>query len=103
MMDRFRTLQQRVPAIGDVRGLGAMVGVEFVEHGDPSCPATELVKRIKAGCLEQGLLTISAGPHSNVVRILCPLVITDEQLERGLDIIEEETLKAVGAAVTAGY
>jgi 4-aminobutyrate aminotransferase / (S)-3-amino-2-methylpropionate transaminase / 5-aminovalerate transaminase len=47
-------------------------------------------------CAERGLVLLSAGTHKNVLRILSPLVITDQQLEQGLDILEEETLKACG-------
>jgi 4-aminobutyrate aminotransferase/(S)-3-amino-2-methylpropionate transaminase len=93
MMERFRALQRRVTAIGDVRGLGAMIGVEFVESGDPSRPATDLAKLIRRSCLERGLLLIGAGSHGNIIRVLCPLVITDEQLERALTIVEEETIR----------
>lgn len=91
---RFQALQARCPAIGDVRGLGAMIGVEFVEDGDPARPAGALVKEILAASLERGVLAIAAGTHGNVLRILSPLVIADEQLERGLGIVEDAVLAA---------
>jgi 4-aminobutyrate aminotransferase len=87
---RFQELQKKCPAIGDVRGLGAMIGMEFVENGDPHKPATKLVADIQKACLLRGLLLIAAGTYSNVIRVLSPLVITDEQLERGLNILAEE-------------
>jgi 4-aminobutyrate aminotransferase/(S)-3-amino-2-methylpropionate transaminase len=94
--ERFEGLRARCPLVGDVRGLGAMVAMELVEGGDPTRPATERTAKILAACVERGLLVISAGPHANVIRVLSPLVIPDEELERGLGILEEEVLR--GAA-----
>lgn len=91
---RFTALMERCPLIGDVRGLGAMVGVEFAEEGDPARPAGSFVKEVLAQALERGVLAISAGIHGNVIRVLSPLVITDEELVRGLEILEEEVLAA---------
>lgn len=90
---RFQELQKKCPAIGDVRGLGAMIGMEFVENGDPHKPATKLVADIQKASLHRGLLLIAAGTYSNVIRVLSPLVITDEQLERGLTILAEEIMR----------
>jgi 4-aminobutyrate aminotransferase/(S)-3-amino-2-methylpropionate transaminase len=91
---RFTALQARCPAIGDVRGLGAMIGMEFVEDGNPSRPLGALVKESLTAAVNRGVLAISAGTHGNIVRILSPLVITDEELDRGLTILEEEILAA---------
>ena len=91
---RFTALQARCPVIGDVRGVGAMIGVEFVEDGDPSQPAGWLVKEVQLAALERGVLMIAAGTHGNIIRILSPLVITDQDLGEGLDILEEEILAA---------
>ncbi len=91
VMDRFRGLQKLYPQwIGDVRGLGAMVGMEFVRNGDPHNPATEFVGEVIKGCVSRGLLLLSAGIYGNVIRFLGPIVITDELLDRGLDILAEE-------------
>ena len=87
--DRFESIASRVPAVTDVRGLGAMMAIEFGENGDASHPGTAMVKSIIAACYARGLLVISAGPHGNVIRILAPLVISDEQLITGLDILDE--------------
>lgn len=88
---RLHELQHRYPDfVGDVRGLGAMVGVEFVIDGDPHQPATELTSQILHGCLGRGLMVIGAGIYGNVIRFLAPLVITDEQLDRGMTILCEE-------------
>jgi 4-aminobutyrate aminotransferase/(S)-3-amino-2-methylpropionate transaminase len=94
--ERFQALQQRFPSwIGDVRGLGAMIAVELVTNGDVHQPATELVGEVLSGCVSRGLLIIGAGIYGNVIRFLAPLVISDEQLDRGLDIIEDEVAKGI--------
>jgi 4-aminobutyrate aminotransferase/(S)-3-amino-2-methylpropionate transaminase len=84
----FRALQKSVPLIADVRGLGAMCAIEFI-HPQTKQPATEFVAQLKKACYESGVIILSAGVHGNVIRFLTPLVITDEQLEEGLDIIGE--------------
>lgn len=105
---RFTALQSHCPVIGDVRGLGAMIGVECVDDGDPAQPAGGLVKEVLAAALARGVLALAAGTQGNVIRILSPLVITDEALDRGLTILAEELLAATsrrGAAhaVAAHY
>ena len=80
---------RKYPVVGDVRGLGAMVGMELVVDRKTKEPATALTKQLVDRCREKGLLMISAGTYSNIIRPLMPLVITDEQLERGLNIIGE--------------
>ena len=90
---RFLRLQEQVPAIGDVRGLGAMIAMELVHDQDPHRPDSELCHQLLAACFEEGLVLISAGTFKNIIRVLCPLVIPDEQLDRGLDIIEEQLLR----------
>jgi len=92
--DRFQALQRRCPALGDVRGLGAMIGIELVEDGDPTRPATAQVAAIIQACVARGVLIIAAGTHGNVIRLLSPLVIEPDQLSRGLDVVEEEILRA---------
>jgi 4-aminobutyrate aminotransferase/(S)-3-amino-2-methylpropionate transaminase len=84
----FSALQKSVPLIADVRGLGAMCAIEFI-HPQTKQPATEFVAQLKKACYESGVIILSAGVHGNVIRFLTPLVITDEQLEEGLDIIGE--------------
>ena len=92
---RAKGWQEDCPRIGDVRSDGAMVGIEFVEDRSTKAPATEYVAKLKAECLRNGLLLISAGTHSNVVRFLVPLVIDDKTLKQGLDIIER-SMQALG-------
>jgi 4-aminobutyrate aminotransferase/(S)-3-amino-2-methylpropionate transaminase len=95
--ERFTAMQQRFPQIGDVRGLGAMVGMELVTDPDTKEPATALTKAYRAKLFENGLLTIIAGTYDNVMRTLMPLTIEWETLERGLDIMEETLAEATVA------
>jgi len=83
-------------AVGDVRGIGAMIGIEFVKNGDPRQPDGDLCVAIVQSCAAQGLIVLNAGTYKNVIRILCPLVITDEQLHAGLDILVSEIKNNVG-------
>jgi len=89
VLERFKEFQKNHSLVGDVRGLGAMVGMELVVDRKTKEPATALTKQLISLCREKRLLMISAGTHSNIIRPLMPLVITDEQLERGLSIIED--------------
>lgn len=91
---RFEKLKAEFPQIGDVRGLGAMMAMEFVKNGDPRQPDGEICHQVISGCAEKGLVLLSAGTFKNVIRVLAPLVITDEQLHTGLDILESEIRKA---------
>jgi 4-aminobutyrate aminotransferase / (S)-3-amino-2-methylpropionate transaminase / 5-aminovalerate transaminase len=93
---RFKQLQTICPEIGDVRGMGAMNAIEFVKEGDSREPDGAICERILLGCAKRDLILITAGTFKNVLRILSPLVITDEQLEKGLNIMESEILKAAG-------
>ena len=89
VMRRFTEFYGHYPIVGDVRGLGAMVGMELVADRKTKEPAAAYTKRLIDFCREKGLLMISAGTYSNIIRPLMPLVITDEQLEQGLSIIED--------------
>lgn len=89
VLGRFKEFQKKYPFVGDVRGLGAMVGMELVVDRKTKGPATDLTGYLIELCREKGLLMVSAGIHSNIIRQWMPLVITDEQLEKGLSIIEE--------------
>jgi 4-aminobutyrate aminotransferase/(S)-3-amino-2-methylpropionate transaminase len=93
--NRFNKMKIEYSEIGDVRGLGAMMGIELVKNGDPHQPSADLCSAIIKNCLERGLILLNAGTYKNVIRILCPLVITDEQLNIGLDIIQEEFSKLI--------
>jgi 4-aminobutyrate aminotransferase/(S)-3-amino-2-methylpropionate transaminase len=90
---RYKEMQEKYLCIGDVRGLGAMIGIEFVKDQKTKEPATKLTADIVQECAQHGLLVESAGVYSNVIRFLAPLVITDEQLNAGLDIFEDAIKK----------
>ena len=86
---RFGILKEKFPAVGDVRGLGAMLAFELVKDGDPFKPDAALCKKLIGYCADHGLILINAGVNGNVIRILSPLVIEPDLLNKGLDIIEQ--------------
>ena len=94
--DRFNILKEKCGSVGDVRGLGAMQAIEFVINHDPAKPDSSICVKLTEACLKRGLILLSAGTHKNIIRILSPLTISDELLNKGLDIIEEELLKITG-------
>jgi 4-aminobutyrate aminotransferase/(S)-3-amino-2-methylpropionate transaminase len=73
--------------IGEVRGLGAMVGIEFVKDLETKEPYPEFVKKVVKKCHESGVIIITAGARGNIIRLLPPLVINDKQLNEALDVI----------------
>ena len=85
---RAQEWKTRFEIIGEVRGLGAMRAIELVKSRATREPAPEETKRISQYCYEHGLITITAGTYGNVIRLLVPLVITDEQMDEGLDVLE---------------
>ena len=85
---RARDWQRRWPLVGDVRGLGGMQAIELVQSQETKAPATEETKQITQYCYEHGLITITAGTYSNVIRVLVPLVAAKEQIDEGLDVLE---------------
>jgi 4-aminobutyrate aminotransferase/(S)-3-amino-2-methylpropionate transaminase len=93
---RMHAWQGRFDEIGDVRGLGAMVAIELVHDGESKDPAPELVAKVCEEALKNGLLLMSAGIYSNVVRVLVPLTISDAELEEALDVWEH----ALGRVLT---
>jgi 4-aminobutyrate aminotransferase/(S)-3-amino-2-methylpropionate transaminase len=86
---RMLEWQERFPAIGDVRGLGAMLAVEYVLDRETKLPAPEIASDVAEEAAKRGLLLLKAGVHSNCNRVLCPLVITDAELEEALGVWEE--------------
>ena len=85
---RAREWQRRWALIGDIRGLGGMQAIELVQSQDTKAPGSEETKKISQYCYEHGLITITAGSYSNVIRVLVPLVITNEQMDEALDVLE---------------
>ncbi len=88
VMKRYKEMMEKYEVIGDVRGLGAMIGIEFVKDKATKEPDPVLTKQIIIECANNGLLVEGAGTYNNVIRFLAPLVITKEQLLAGLDIFE---------------
>jgi 4-aminobutyrate aminotransferase/(S)-3-amino-2-methylpropionate transaminase len=88
ILTRFRAWRERHPLVGDVRGLGAMCAMELVRDRRTKEPATDEAAAVIKRCYEHGLVVLKAGDHDNVIRLLAPLVITDDQLDEGLEILE---------------
>jgi 4-aminobutyrate aminotransferase/(S)-3-amino-2-methylpropionate transaminase len=89
MRDRMLAWQERWPAIGEVRGLGAMLAIELVADPATRKPAKELARRVSGEALQRGLLLITCGVNGNCIRVLVPLVIGDAELEEALGVWEE--------------
>ena len=87
--------QERWPAIGDVRGLGAMLAMELVADPVTKEPAPELARNVIDAALERGVILLKAGVHANCIRTLCPLTIEDAVLDEALAAWED----ALGAAL----
>jgi 4-aminobutyrate aminotransferase/(S)-3-amino-2-methylpropionate transaminase len=92
----FRAWQAEYPAIGDVRGIGCMLGMEFVKDEKKS-PWPQLVSEIVQEAARRGLIVESAGTYGNVLRFLAPLVISDAQLEKGLEILKAAIASSLAA------
>ena len=87
--DRYNQWKDKYDVIGDVRSMGAMIGLEFVKDKKTKEPNGELVSAIVQECAKNGLMVENSGRWGQVIRFLAPLVITDEQLECGLNILEK--------------
>jgi 4-aminobutyrate aminotransferase/(S)-3-amino-2-methylpropionate transaminase len=86
---RFNAFHKEYEIIGEVRGMGPMLAMELVKDRETKEPATDEAKELVKFCYNRGLIILACGAYSNIIRTLMPLVITDEQLERGLIIMEE--------------
>jgi 4-aminobutyrate aminotransferase/(S)-3-amino-2-methylpropionate transaminase len=89
MRERMVSWQERFEHIGDVRGLGAMLALEFVRDRDSKAPYPELATAVVEAAAERGLLLLKSGIHSNCIRVLTPLVLTDGELDEALAVWEE--------------
>ncbi len=85
---RLMAWKENFPFIGDVRGMGPMMAVEFVKDRGSREPHPELAKRLLKAACERGVILMTSGTYGNVVRFLMPLVMTEAQLNMGLDIVE---------------
>jgi 4-aminobutyrate aminotransferase-like enzyme len=91
-------IASRVGTVGEVRGLGPMLALELVEDRETKAPAGGLAGATVAAARERGLLLLSCGLYGNVIRILVPLVIGDEDLARGLELLESSLVAASASA-----
>jgi 4-aminobutyrate aminotransferase/(S)-3-amino-2-methylpropionate transaminase len=80
--------QEKHALIGDVRGIGPMISIELVHDREDKTPAPDKAKALVKYCLEKNLIILACGTYGNVIRFLMPLVITDEQLEQGMRIVD---------------
>jgi len=100
LTDRLGKLQRELPQIGDVRGVGAMIGIEFVSDEERT-PHPEVVAQIVAGAREDGLLLLPTGSYGNVIRLLPPLNLSDEELSEGIEKLERAIRRAVTPELAA--
>ena len=88
LLDRFNEFKEEFEMVGDARGLGAMVAMELVKDKKSKKPAPEVTKKITHDALSKGLVIIKSGIYSNVIRVLVPITVELELVEKGLDILE---------------
>jgi 4-aminobutyrate aminotransferase/(S)-3-amino-2-methylpropionate transaminase len=93
---RAKTWPARFPAVGEVRGLGAMWAIELVKDPASRTPAKEETAAVAQACWQRGLVTITAGTYGNVIRTLMPLVIEATELEEGLSVLEAAMAQTFG-------
>ena len=86
-------LQETYPVIGDLRGLGLMIGAEFT--GSDGRPDKETAKAVVHACLERKLLLLTCGPWDNTIRFIPPLVVTSEQIDQALEVLKESLAEVV--------
>ena len=98
---RMQAMQQRFDCVGDVRGVGAMTAMELVRNRSSREPDPGLTVAVLGQAHRRGLALLRAGLHDNVIRLLMPLTISDDELTAGLDILEE-SLAAASGATSAG-
>jgi 4-aminobutyrate aminotransferase/(S)-3-amino-2-methylpropionate transaminase len=100
---RWDDLYDEVPEIGEIRGKGAMVGVEFVTDRETKEPNGGYLGAFVGEAMARGVVTVTCGMYHNVLRHLVPLVITDDELDEGLDVLAEAALAARGAGPGHGH
>ena len=94
---RMIAWQERWDAIGDVRGLGAMLAIELVDDRTTKDPAPDLATKVVEAAAERGLLLLKSGIYSNCIRVLVPLVISDAEVDEALDVWEQALEAALSA------
>ena len=88
LMERLNAMKAKYPVIGDVRGRGAMIAIEFVENDGKLSPNAAAVTKVVNHCTANGVLVLNAGTYANVIRFLPPLAISNELLNEAMDILE---------------
>jgi 4-aminobutyrate aminotransferase/(S)-3-amino-2-methylpropionate transaminase len=101
MTTALRALQRETSAIGEVRGLGAMVAIELVRDGDAHQPDADLTRALVKRAAEKGLVILSCGLYGNVIRFLVPLTASDEIIREGLGIVADSLRELTGAVTRA--
>src|SRR3954453_18155435 len=95
---RMNGWRDRFPQVGHVRGLGAMLAIELVTDRETKEPASDLASSVAEAAAERGLLLLKSGIYSNCIRVLCPLVIGDADLDEALDVWEQALEAVLGPA-----
>jgi 4-aminobutyrate aminotransferase/(S)-3-amino-2-methylpropionate transaminase len=90
---RLNEWKDRFEVIGDVRGIGAMMGAEFVKTRKGKEPVPEFTRNVQLNCFKKGLYILTAGTYGNVIRLHPPLIIKQDLLETGLDILEKAIME----------
>jgi 4-aminobutyrate aminotransferase len=93
VMARARSWQAELPVLADVRGLGLMIGLEFLY--EDGTPAADVVSAVRNHALRDDLLLLSAGSDENVIRLAPPLTIPEADLDMGMDILERSIREAL--------
>jgi 4-aminobutyrate aminotransferase/(S)-3-amino-2-methylpropionate transaminase len=101
LVDALRGAAKTLPAIGEVRGLGAMVAIELVKNGDAHQPDADLAKALVKRAAEKGLVLLSCGLYGNVIRFLVPLTASDEIIREGLEIVVTALRELTGGSALA--
>jgi 4-aminobutyrate aminotransferase/(S)-3-amino-2-methylpropionate transaminase len=101
LVSRLRQLQAKFACIGEVRALGMMVAIELVRNRRADMPDADLAKAVVQAAGRRGLILLSCGVYSNVIRILAPLTIPEAQLEEGLALLEQSLAEASAGSATA--
>ncbi|HEY0768229.1 MAG TPA: 4-aminobutyrate--2-oxoglutarate transaminase [Steroidobacteraceae bacterium] len=101
LSSRLKGLQVRFPCVGEVRALGAMVAIELVKNSRADSPDADLTKALVQAAGRRGLVILSCGVYSNVIRFLAPLTISDPHLREGCDLFERALDEVAGAGLKA--
>jgi 4-aminobutyrate aminotransferase / (S)-3-amino-2-methylpropionate transaminase / 5-aminovalerate transaminase len=97
IVSKWEGLSSQVPEIGEIRGLGSMIGVEMVKSRETREPDADYIGRLMRETQKRGLITVSCGLYHNVLRHMAPLVITDDQLSEALDVLGDSAVAASGS------